>query len=227
MLQLTMQASESHEREAESLLSRLDAAQLAVKQLQSDHRSSTIAMSATNDQHRQAEAERLRSQLESKYGEHLERVKEQYEGRVNRLQMQLTSLHTQLQSMEGGSNNALGGLRNSHSTAHYTAAAAAPTLNPDPLFHSRAASGSVQVQHTVTESAIAYEEKRKESEREREREREKEDLERRIRQAEARSIALTQQLQSMPSCLQVQCTLNIQDSTLNIELRGKETRRLE
>jgi hypothetical protein len=204
-----MQASECHERESQSLLSRLDTAQLAVKQLQSDHRSSAIAMSATNDQRRQAEAEQLRSQLESKYREHLERVKEQYEGRVNRLQMQLTSLHTQLQSMEGSSNSALVGLRNSHSTAHYSAAAA-PTQSPDPLLHSRAASGSVQVQHTVTESAIAYEEKRKESEREREREREREDLERRIRQAEARSIALTQQLQSMPSCLQVQYTLNIQ-----------------
>lgn len=201
-----MQATECHERESQSLLSRLEAAQLAVNQLQSDHRSSAIAMSATNDQRRQAEAEQLRSQLESKYGEHLERVKEQYEGRANRLQMQLTSLHTQLQSMEGSSNSTLGGLRNSHSTAHYTAAAA-PTLNPDPLLHSRAASGTVQIQHTVTESAIAYEEeKRKESERERE----KEDLERRIRQAEARSIALTQQLQSMPSCLQVQYTLYIQ-----------------
>jgi chaperonin cofactor prefoldin len=203
-----MQASECHERESQSLLSRLDAAQLAVTQLQSDHRSWAIAMSATNDQHRQVDAEQLRSQLESKYGEHLERVKEQYEGRVNRLQMQLTSLHTQLQSMEGNSNSALGGLRNSHSTTHYIAAAAAPTPSPDPLLHSRAASGSVQVQHTVTESAIAYEEqKRKEIERERERE--KEDLEKRIRQAEARSIALTQQLQSMPSCLQVRYTLNI------------------
>ena len=210
-----MQTSECHEREAQSLHSRLDAAQLAVKQQQSEHRSSAIAMSATNDQRRQVDAEQLRNQLESKYGEHLERVKEQYEGRVNRLQMQLTSLHTQLQSMEGSSNSALGGLWNSHSTAHYTAAAA-PTLNPDPLFHSRAASDSLQIQHTVTESAIAYE-KMKESEREREREKEKEDLERRIRQAEARSIALTQQLQSMPSCLQVQCTLNIQHSTLNIQ----------
>jgi chaperonin cofactor prefoldin len=200
-----MQASECHERESQSLLSRLDAAQLAVTQLQSDHRSWAIAMSATNDQ---------RSQLESKYGEHLERVKEQYEGRVNRLQMQLTSLHTQLQSMEGNSNSALGGLRNSHSTTHYIAAAAAPTPSPDPLLHSRAASGSVQVQHTVTESAIAYEEqKRKEIERERERE--KEDLEKRIRQAEARSIALTQQLQSMPSCLQVRYTLNIQNLKFN------------
>ena len=193
----TMQASECHERESQSLLSRLDAAQLAVKQLQSDHCSSALAMSASNDQRRQVDAEQLRSQLESKYGEHLERVKEQYEGRVNRLQMQLTSLHTQLQSMEG--NSALG-LRNSHSILHYTAAVSAPTPSPDPLLHSRAASSAVQVQRTVTESAMAYEEAEKE------REREREDLERRIRQAEARSIALTQQLQSMPSCLQVHYT---------------------
>ena len=196
----TMQASECQERESQSLLSRLDAAQLAVKQLQSDHRSSAIAMSASNDQRRQVDAEQLRSQLESKYGEHLERVKEQYDGRVDRLQMQLTSLDTQLQSMEG--NSALG-LRNSHSIAHFTAAATAvPTLNSDPLLQSRSASSAVRVQHTVTESAIAYGEERKE----REREKEKEDLERRTRQAEARSIALTQQLQSMPSCLQVHYT---------------------
>ena len=145
------------------MLSRLDDAQLAVKQLQSDHRASAIAMSATNDQLKQADAEQLRSQLESKYGVHLEKVKEQYEARVDRLQMQLTGLHTQLQSMEGSS--ASSGPRNSHSTAHYTVGA---SLNPNPLFDSIAASSALQVKHAETESNMAYErenEKRKESER--------------------------------------------------------------
>ena len=187
----------------QSLLSRLDEAQQTVKLLQSDHRISAIATSASNDQLRQADAEKLRAQLESKYGEHLKRVKEQYEARVDRLQMQLTGLHTQLQSMEG--NSASTGPRSPPYTATVTS-------NPNPPREPIAGSGSGAWNSIQGEgegqikSTVPYEneEKIKESEREIE----KENLERRIRQAEARSIALTQQLQSMPSCLQVGCAVN-------------------
>lgn len=205
MLYDTTQTSESHDGELQSLLSRLDEAQQTVKQLQIDHRISAIATSASNDELRQADAEKLRAQLESKYGEHLGRVKEQYEARVNRLQMQLTGLHTQLQSMEGSS--ASSGPRSPPDTATVTS-------NPNPPRESIAGSGSgsgsgawnaIRGEGEIR-STVPYEneEKIKESEREKE----KENLERRIRQAEARSIALTQQLQSMPSCLQVGCAVN-------------------
>ena len=201
MLYDSTQTSEFHDRELQSLLSRLDEAQQTVKQLQSDHRISAIATSASNDQLRQADAEKLMAQLESKYGEHLGRVKEQYEARINRLQMQLTGLHTQLQSMEG--NCASSRPRSPPHTATVTS-------NPNPPRESIAGSGSgawnaIQGEGEIR-STVPYEneEKIKESERERE----KENLERRIRQAEARSIALTQQLQSMPSCLQVGCAVN-------------------
>ena len=202
-----MQASEVQEEELQLLLLRLDEAQQAMKKLQSSHRTSAIAISASDDQLRQADAEKLRNQLESKYGEHLEKVKQQYEARINRLQMQLTGLHAQLQSMEGSS-----ALQYSQSIAHFTTAAAATSfLNPTPLQDSTFGSNAFEIQHAETESAIAYEtEKRKEIERERE----KENLERRIRQAEARSIALTQQLQSMPASLQVRSELGREENSI-------------
>jgi hypothetical protein len=120
----------------------------------------------------------------------MEAVKGQYEGQINRLQMQLTALHTQLQGMESPSGP---GPRISHSTSFTEKSVA---------MQAAAGSGMGMGMGVVTGGQTERDRER-EVEKDREKEREREVLERRIRQAEARSVALTQQLQSMPSSLQV------------------------
>ena len=119
-------------------------------------------------------------------------MKEQYEGRINRLQMQLAALHTQLQGMESHSGL---GPKTTHSTSFTEKSVTMQAV-------AGAGTGMAMSVGAVV-GGNSERDREKEVEREREKEKEREVLERRIRQAEARSVALTQQLQSMPSSLQV------------------------
>ena len=155
-------------------------AEAKAKRLRREHRAAIVADAAASDEQHTADMEGLRRELEERYDKHAALVKAQHEAQILHLEGQLKVLHARMQGVGGvGGHQGMGvmdgGERGYPSIAGNTAIYG-NTLRSSWDGGDRGGGGG---------------------------EREREELEKRIRQAEARSIALSQQLQSMPSSLQV------------------------
>ena len=174
MTHLFLQMTDSHQKQIESLKSLLREAELTLIKVQKDNQSAIVKDVAANDEKHQEDLDSLRKQLENRYDQHLDTMKRQYESQISQLEAQLSSLHAQFRDGGGGGDHHLNfSLHNVDAT--YSRAG-----------HLLGKSGPSVIPHPGFPAGG-----------------EREELEKRIRQAEARSIALSQQLQSMPSSLQV------------------------
>lgn len=167
--------TDSHQKQIESLTSLLKEAELSLIKVQKDNQSTIVKDAAANDKRHQEDLDSLRKQLENRYDQHLNLMKGQYEAQISQLQAQLSSLHAQSHDGRGGGGHYL------NSSSLYNVDAA---YSPDG--HLLGKSGQSIIPNPGSTAGG-----------------EREELEKRIRQAEARSVALSQQLQSMPSSLQV------------------------
>ena len=168
------QMTDSHQKQIESLKSLLKEAELNLIKVQKDNQSAIVKDVAANDEKHQEDLDSLRKQLENRYDQHLDLMKRQYESQISQLQAQLRSLHAQFRDEGGGGDHHLNSSLHNVDTTYSRAGQQLGKSGPSVIPHPGFPAGG-----------------------------EKEELEKRIRQAEARSIALSQQLQSMPSSLQV------------------------